>query len=315
MAYAYPNIELGTRTGTMTTVSPLEDSPQGYPRFSALVGAHDSFQICRRFLALRVRLLLMKQDKLTALEEDLHHLDQEERCGLFLGSFRSDRNLKRKEILNQVDTALAEYGLLTLVTFKASLMTNCVFLWKDSIVARNHDILKFGAPKQRDVLSLQNWIAGNACISRKETAYLAHFSDLLCVGTISKDAIRRVEEWIEAGLIRFYQPFRQSTRLGVSRDPNVFIYSGRSLRRISYVIVTLVIVFLILLPVITITILDSGISRMIIIVFSSAAFIMALSGLSNADASEMFIAGATFRERYATVLVVFLAGNGAGSQQ
>lgn len=76
----------------------------------------------------------MKQDKLSALEEDLHHLDQEERCGLFLGSFRSDRNLKRKEILTQVDTALAEYGLLTPVTFKASLMMSRVFFGKTQLL-------------------------------------------------------------------------------------------------------------------------------------------------------------------------------------
>ena len=85
------------------------------------------------------------------------------------------------------------------------------------MITRNRDIHMFGAPKWRDILSLQNWIAGNACISRKETSYLTHTFDLLCARSISNDAIKRVQEFLEAGLIRFYQPFRK-VRLSAARE-------------------------------------------------------------------------------------------------
>ena len=89
----------------------VEDHPLGYPRFAALVGAHGSFQICRRFSSLRARLLLLKQDKLSLLEEQLETIDREESTTIFLGSSRRDRNEERESVLDKIDCALADYGL------------------------------------------------------------------------------------------------------------------------------------------------------------------------------------------------------------
>lgn len=82
----------------------------GYPRFSALLGAHDSFQIYRRFANLRTRILLLKQDYLSILEERLETLDREEAAPLFLGSSRLDRNAEREKVLKEIDEALSSYG-------------------------------------------------------------------------------------------------------------------------------------------------------------------------------------------------------------
>ena len=88
----------------------VEDYPNGYPRYSALVASHDSFFLCRRFSTLRARLLLLKQDKLSILEQKLEAIDRNERNPLRLGSSRVDDNAERAAILSEIDSALADYG-------------------------------------------------------------------------------------------------------------------------------------------------------------------------------------------------------------
>lgn len=88
----------------------VQDFPQGYPRFSALVASHHSFHLCRRFSALRTRLLLVKQDRLTVLEKRLEKLDEDEVAKLSLGSCRADNNKDRHAVLAEIDDALADYG-------------------------------------------------------------------------------------------------------------------------------------------------------------------------------------------------------------
>lgn len=94
----------------MANVYIVEDYRLGYPRFCALVAAHNSFQICRRFSNLRARLLLLKQDKLSLLEQRLEDVDANERAPLFLGSSRDDGNGERASIVSEIDDALADYG-------------------------------------------------------------------------------------------------------------------------------------------------------------------------------------------------------------
>lgn len=92
----------------MTTV---EDYRPGYPQFAALIGSHTSFHVCRRFLRVRARLLLLKQDELSVLESQLDQIDREETRELFLGNRRRDTNPERKEILTKLETALVGYGM------------------------------------------------------------------------------------------------------------------------------------------------------------------------------------------------------------
>jgi hypothetical protein len=58
-----------------------------------------------------MRLLLLKQDEITLLEESLDELDSKEDCAIFLTCSRRDTNAERQRILQQVGTALAEYGI------------------------------------------------------------------------------------------------------------------------------------------------------------------------------------------------------------
>lgn len=96
--------------GAVLLTATVQDFPQGYPRFSALLASHHSFHLCRRFSALRTRLLLVKQDRLTVLEKRLEKLDRDEVAKLSLGSCRADKNEDRHVVLAEIGVALADYG-------------------------------------------------------------------------------------------------------------------------------------------------------------------------------------------------------------
>jgi hypothetical protein len=89
----------------------VEDRPNGYPRFAALLSSHPSFHVYRRFLRLRSRLLLYKQDSLTALEERLDQIDRDEPRLLFLGNRRRDKSDARSVVMGQIEQQLGEYGV------------------------------------------------------------------------------------------------------------------------------------------------------------------------------------------------------------
>jgi hypothetical protein len=69
-------------------------------------------------------------------------------------------------------------------------------------------MLSFDEAKPRDVLSLQNWVDGNACLARDETKYLSCCKELLSIASPNDDTVARLESWVEDNLIRFYKGFR-----------------------------------------------------------------------------------------------------------
>jgi hypothetical protein len=149
---------------------------------------------------------LLKQDRLSLLEKQLERIDREETAVLFLGSSRDDSNDERNSVLSEIDTALANYGpLCSLESLRELPLTDNA----DAMVERNHRMLAYEAAKPRDVLSLQNWVNGNACLAREETAYLTHCKELLSIASSDDGAVTQLEAWVEDNLIRFYKCFRE----------------------------------------------------------------------------------------------------------
>ena len=67
--------------------------------------------MCRRFTQIRARLLLLKQDRLSVLEEQLEYIDNSEDHPIFLGNARRDLNPARNQILADMEVELREYGM------------------------------------------------------------------------------------------------------------------------------------------------------------------------------------------------------------
>ena len=57
-----------------------------------------------------MRMLLLKQDRISELERRLNDVDKEEQAELFLGNRRRDKNAERLEIWEKLKTALQVYG-------------------------------------------------------------------------------------------------------------------------------------------------------------------------------------------------------------
>jgi hypothetical protein len=57
-----------------------------------------------------MRLLLLKQDEMSVLEERLDELDEKEDRELFLGSIRRDINSERRQLVQDLQGRLEEYG-------------------------------------------------------------------------------------------------------------------------------------------------------------------------------------------------------------
>ncbi|KAI1504694.1 hypothetical protein F5X99DRAFT_370710 [Biscogniauxia marginata] len=264
----------------------IENYPSGYPRFSALVASHDSFHICRRFSILRTRLLLLKQDRLSLLEKRLEKIDREEVAPLCLGSSRRDTNNERSSVLSEIDKALADY---------------------DALIERNRRMLSFETATNRDVANLQNWIDGNGCIAREETAYLEQGEDLLTVASPNDSAIIWLGLLVEKGRVYLRERFGQHPRLDVSRDPNVHIFPPSSTVRAAQILITPFIVFLLLVPVIICYFVKYLPARLFVIITATAGFIAVLSSLTRARTAELAVAGAT----YTTVLIVFISNTNA----
>ncbi|KAI1104100.1 hypothetical protein F4804DRAFT_308229 [Jackrogersella minutella] len=266
-------------------ISKIEDYRAGYPRYTALLSAHKPYFICRRFDKLRARLLLLKQDRLSMLEERLEQVDQQETSLLFLGKSRCDRNADRISLLSEIESCLADY---------------------DQFAERTSRMLCFDPAQRRDVESLQNWLSGTGCLAREEAVYLKK-QELVCLAPAGDSATLQVEAWVEDKLIRFCHGLQKSRYRNVSNDPNVYIYSGPFIKRTAKALLLLLIALLLLIPVVICNIVNTISSRIVVVIVSTISYLLVLSGLTKSRMMELTLAGAT----YATVLTVFVSGTTA----
>ena len=70
-------------------------------------------------------------------------------------------------------------------------------------------MLKMPSGSKKDITNLKNWVEGNGCISRAETQYLEHASDLFSTARDEDDALARLEPRVEDILIFLHRLFRK----------------------------------------------------------------------------------------------------------
>ncbi|KAF3760518.1 hypothetical protein M406DRAFT_267573, partial [Cryphonectria parasitica EP155] len=254
----------------------VEDYPQGYPRYSALIASDEAFYICRGFSYLRSRLLLRKQDKLAVLEKRLREMDDAETVPLFLGASREDANMHRQQILDEIDVALSDYY---------------EFMEKIS------HALSLRRPPRRNVTSLSNWLEGNAALARDETAYLCNTDDLVSLSCSGDGLVTSMEGVVEDALIRFHKGFRSTMEKlpghRRSRDAHVYLYSGALVRRLSHVATSAFVALLLIAPIIACFVVQSIPLRLLLILLATILLLMTLATFSYRRTVELFMAGAT----------------------
>lgn len=268
----------------------MEDYRPGYPRFTALLAAHPAFQNFRRFARVRMRLLLLKQDEISLLEESLDKIDAAETRDFHLGSSRHDSNAERKEVLKKLKVSLEEY---------------------DSMMEQSCRTLSFPQATNRDINSLKNWLEGVGSISMYETTYLDNYADQLNITGSSDDAVTSIEatledclSWIDLTLPKCISKCLPKCKSSISRDKNILIL-GPKARMLSRVLTTWIATTLLLTPVIILYVVSNPKVRLAIIVLAAGFFLSIVSVFTKARTIEVIVMGAS----YAAVLVVFTSNN------
>ena len=85
----------------------------------------------------------------------------------------------------------------------------------------------------------------------------------------------------------------QRPRFPVSRDPNVYMFSGTYFKRLTRAIAAWGVVLLLLVPVVIINALESTLLRLVLIIVASGMVIMLMGVLTKARTGELFMVGAT----------------------
>ncbi|KAH8896959.1 hypothetical protein GQ53DRAFT_890544, partial [Thozetella sp. PMI_491] len=265
----------------------VEEYRPGYPRFCAFIASSGDFFICRRFLRLRSRLLLSKQEKVCQLEEQLDDLDEREPAPLNLARSRTDTNGARTALLGQITDHLRDY---------------------DSFVKDTHQILQLGAAAPRSVSSLRRWLDAKGCIVRPERRYIHHERELMTLASSNDGAMKTLEDWVEDLFIDYYKGFRANRHHDISTDPDMYIYSGSMIKRTARALMLMLITFLLLTPVVICILINSVWARICVIIASTVIYLSILFHLTNSKMIELILAGATF----ATILTVFVSGVSGG---
>ncbi|ODM21461.1 hypothetical protein SI65_02305 [Aspergillus cristatus] len=263
---------------------PTSDHPAGYPRFSAHIAADESSQIYRRFSTLRTRLLLSKQDSLSVLENKLDKIDRGEKCKVFLGSRRRDRNQERHNVLLQIEAELAGY---------------------DELVERSARVARLTQAQRRDVEGLRKWVDGNGCIAREESRYLGHGEDLFTFSSEDKDPLSRLERSVEDALVPFFRSYYEK-QASEDTPPDVSTPSAFLAKRVARASMAAIVTTVLLLPMLVCNFLPSLTARVAITAISVMVLIAMMSGFTKARSTEVLAASAI----YATVMMV-LVTNGS----
>lgn len=261
-------------------IKQIEDYPNGYPRFSALLAAHDQFLVVRRFSGLRARLLLLAQDRLVELEERLCKVDHKEEAKVFLASRRLDTNQEREAILSEIQETLCAY---------------------DSLVERTARVSQLHAPHPWHVQSLRNWLDGSAAIAHRESDFLEHEADLASLGRDEDN----MALWLETMLSRLPRRLQKILYLpsNISRDSNVHITPRTVSDQIVRIIIAPVVAVILLIPVVICHIVTDSNKRLFTIILSSYMFVLLLSLWTRSNTTTLTMAGAT----YTAVLIVFIS--------
>lgn len=66
----------------------------------------------------------------------------------------------------------------------------------DELLQGSQRALAYERPHQKYTSSLQHWLAGNACIARKETAFLKNEKDLLTLSSTEDGVVKWLERTV-----------------------------------------------------------------------------------------------------------------------
>jgi hypothetical protein len=167
----------------------------GWPGFCRFAAGDDDFLILRRFDVVSVRVLLSMQDGIASLEEKLAAIDTKAALldgpDFNNGSFRQDPCKDRKQVLNELKTALFEYSEF-IERLRGS--PRCSQLRVEQFLLVHSQIkIKSSACKQ-SVHNVRDWLYNNEGAIIQSEAEFTNATDLVNVVDRSRPPLRGLLE-------------------------------------------------------------------------------------------------------------------------
>ncbi|KAF2474455.1 uncharacterized protein BDR25DRAFT_216047, partial [Lindgomyces ingoldianus] len=235
-----------------------------YKQCNTLLLRHPTFQNFCRFARMRMRLLLLKQDEISLLEESLDKIHADETRDFHLGSNRHDSNAERKEVLKKLKVSIEAY---------------------DSMIDQSCRMLSFPQVTNRDISSLKNWLECVGSISMYETTYLDNYADRLNITATLEDCL----SWIDLTLPKVYHPRRHKFS---GQSPQELLILGPKARMLCRVLPTWLATTLLLIPVIILYVVSNPKVRLAIIALAAEFFLSNVSVFAKARTIEVILTGA-----------------------
>ncbi|KAK8255731.1 hypothetical protein IWZ00DRAFT_137850 [Phyllosticta capitalensis] len=235
-----------------------------------------------------MRILLRKQHKITCLEKQLQALDDFDSRyhPEWMISEQSDLNKQRDETFENLEASFSAY---------------------DDFLKKTEWVL--AAPQSAPDVINQIKDAIPDYVVPDEHQYLNRWFDCFYVGGHDDSKIGKLRTFAE-DLVDLYLTLVDELRelSGLPSRPDHF-YRSIIAVRLARAIAAVLSIMMLLLPMIILNFVHSSAWRLAIVSIFAAFFISALTALSNAGTTEIFVAGAT----YCAVLVVFVSQGGAES--
>ncbi|KAK4931278.1 hypothetical protein LTR49_002336 [Elasticomyces elasticus] len=202
----------------------VDEFPDGYPNLATFADSDESFSLYRRFGYLQSRLLLDKQDELRQLEKQLDSMDTSEENPAALIT-RSGQGQPRKELLTKIESKFRDYA---------------------SLLGTAHELMSFNRPADSEHQSVLNYMFNEAPIHDTESQYIHCKEDLVTLRPGRENA------WLDRNIEKALQPLncsivRESQRK--ASDATQVYYCRKRIERCSVTIVTIVILFLLIVPI------------------------------------------------------------------
>lgn len=167
----------------------LEDYPKGFPRFAAWMNCDENFLMTRRYGWLHNRVMLYRQSELRQLEIKLQLCDEgddESKDPALVDHrmfARGDAGEYRKELIQQIDEKLEQYGMTLTRTQQAMHRIGTLLLTPitDSIVRRVKEMSSLPKATRRNYTSVCNHIDKHAPIAQREQDVFMNDSDFVAL--------------------------------------------------------------------------------------------------------------------------------------
>ncbi|KAF2174896.1 hypothetical protein K469DRAFT_704011 [Zopfia rhizophila CBS 207.26] len=279
------------------TYESVASYPLGYPSWAAYQNSEPTFRIYKRFGTLRNRVILYRQQELAKLEEKLNELDAEDdkhhnRRIRSLRQDRADKESKRMELIDEIDSKLKHYDDLLERELRSGLMQK---------------------PTKRNYRSLVNYLFNRAPVVRSEQLnILKHRDDFILLTGQSESPLERTLDTLICRVPikwfrRLFSSEAQLDKFDEAKDQHTILTSTEKIEQLARAIASLLAIFLIGVPLYVLASTNfSDRTKLTVLMVALFLFPIAIQIAARPKNHELFAATAA----YCAVLSTFLATSG-----